>query len=712
MTRTRALLLAFGLLLVAAPARAGTPCLLDSAREGIQRIIYVQFDNTHFRRDNPNVPSDLEQMPALLNFMKKKGTLFTNDHTVIIAHTASGILSSLTGVYPDRMGVPVSNSFRYFNPNGTSSTGVSFAYWTDAIFDPANPTGDPTKQTDHTFNMLTAQGKNAPAPWVAFTRAGCDVGMVATANLVLENTGPDVPKVFGPNSPEAQEVASNPAQAFADFVGIAVHCAKGSDICAPANGGKPDVLPDEPNGYQGFMGLFGHKYVAPVLKQGGPLLDLNGFVIQDTATPPHVGFPGFDDMQPWVSLAYVASMQERGIPVTYAYISDAHDNHLPNGITKAFGPGEAGYVAQLQAYNTAFQMFFDRLARAGINETNTLFIFTVDEGDHFVGSSPSPAGCDGVNVPCTYAKVGEVNANLAGLLATQFGSNPLFGKFAVHSDSAPTVYITGNPGPADADTRQLAQAMSKLTAVNPITGATDTLTLGLADPVGMKLLHMITADPARTPSFVMFGDPNYFLFVGAQNCNAPCVALPSPSGSVFAWNHGDYTTEIANTWVGFVGPGVRSRGVDDNTWSDHTDVRPTILTLARLQDPYAHDGRVLVEALENWATPPATTSGTFNKLAELYKQINAPFGELSMNALTVSTAALKSADPGDATYRQLSGQIAAWTSRRDSLASEMAAILNASAFNNASIDKKAASLLIEQAKNLLSEVQKTVKLLK
>src|SRR5262249_4407801 len=240
MIRTLAWLLTIALLPAAVPARAGTTCALDSAAGDIQRVIYVQFDNTHFRRDNPNVPSDLEQMPALLDFMKKKGTLFTNDHTGIIAHTATGILTSLTGVYGDRMGVPVSNSFRYFNPNGTRSTGVPFAYWTDGIFDPANPV-----PTDTTFNMLTAEGKNAPAPWVAFTRAGCDVGMVATANAVLENIGPDVPKVFGAGSPEEAEVALNAGQAFADFVGIAVHCAQESDRCASANNGKPDLRPAE-----------------------------------------------------------------------------------------------------------------------------------------------------------------------------------------------------------------------------------------------------------------------------------------------------------------------------------------------------------------------------------------------------------------------------------------------------------------------------------
>src|SRR5580704_5373040 len=112
---------------------AASSCRLDN---GVQHVINLVFDNTHFTRDNPNVPSDLEQMPALLNFIKGQGTLLTNEHTPLIAHTATDILTSLTGVYGDRMGVPIANSFRYFLPNGTSNLGVSFAYWTAPIFDP------------------------------------------------------------------------------------------------------------------------------------------------------------------------------------------------------------------------------------------------------------------------------------------------------------------------------------------------------------------------------------------------------------------------------------------------------------------------------------------------------------------------------------------------------------------------------------------------
>src|SRR6266566_6518826 len=333
-------------------AYAASGCQLNLAKGNVKHVIYVQFDNTHFTRDNPNVPSDLEQMPHLLNFIKGNGVLLSNHHTPLISHTATDILTSLTGVYGDHHGVPVSNSFRYFNPDGSSNPGVSFAYWTDPIFDPSTST-----PTDTTLNMLTAAGKNTPAPWVPYTRAGCNFGAVATANTILENTAVDVAKVFGPGSPQAIEAMNNPTLAQADFVGIGIHCAQVGALCSAANTGQSDLLPDEPGGYSGYMGLFGHKYVAPQISLNGPMTDLNGNVIQDPQG--HIGFPGFDGMSASVSLAYVAAMQEHGVPITYAYISDAHDAH-PNG--PAFGPGQAGYVAALKAYDNAFNTFFTRLA--------------------------------------------------------------------------------------------------------------------------------------------------------------------------------------------------------------------------------------------------------------------------------------------------------------------------------------------------------------
>jgi len=551
-----------GLLLISGGgiSLAQNTCQLNSPKGAIQHVIYVQFDNTHFRRDNANVPSDLEQMPHLLNFITGNGVLMSNDHTVLISHTATGILTSLTGVYPDRMGQPVSNSFRYFKTDGTTRTGVSFAYWTAPLFDPAGST------TDTTPEMINEKGKIAPAPWVPFTRAGCDFGAVATANTILENTVIDIPTVFGAGSPEAMEVASNPGQAFADFVGIGVHCARGSNTCAAANNGKADLLPDEPGGgYSGFNGLFGAKYVNPVIKPSGPMTDLNGNVIQDATG--HIGFPGFDGMEATVSLSWVAQMQEAGIPITYAYISDAHDGHGTAGnIHFAYGPGEAGYTQQLQDYDLAFQKFFDRLAADGIDNRNTLFVFTVDEGDHFVGDPPTPSGCDGVATPCTYNRVGEINADLRRMVYTQFGDSTLF---SVHSDDAPTVYVNGTAAQplrdqTDPIVRNLEREMAGLSWLNPYTGVVENnIMVALADHTEMKTLHMVTADPFRTPTFTPFADPDWFFFATGNvpgtsapaTCATPaaCAFIPGRTSQSFAWNHGDIQDEIASTWVGYVG---------------------------------------------------------------------------------------------------------------------------------------------------------------
>jgi arylsulfatase A-like enzyme len=400
-------------------------------------------------------------------------------------------------------------------------------------------------------------------------------------------------------------------------------------------------------------------------------------------------------MEAAVSLSYVAAMQEHGIPVTYAYISDAHDAH-PNG--PSYGPGQAGYVAALKAENDAFGLFFQRLADDGINQSNTLFVFTSDEGDHFAGGPPSPVGCDGVTTPCTYAKIGEINANLAGLLATQQGVKT---PFKVHSDSAPTVYITGNPARDESTTRTFERATSQLTAISPITGNTDTITQFLADPVEMDALHMITSDPARTPTFTLFADPNYFLFAGAPDCSAPCVTqVPK-----FAWNHGDVHPEITTTWLGMVGPGVAQIGVDSTTWSDHTDIRPTLLVLLGLKDDYSSDGRVLTEVFSGWARPPATNKGGgYVNVAQIYKQINATVGQFGLATLKASTRAIVSGSSSDdSTYTNLENQLAALISERDSLAAEMLSLLEGAEFGGQPISEQQAESLVSQAEALIAE---------
>src|SRR5205085_3204081 len=96
----------------AQPTAVAAGCQLGN---GVKHVINIVFDNVHFSRDNPNVPSDLEQMPHLLNFLESNGTMFSNSHTPLIAHTADDSLTIYTGLYGDRHGQPVSNSYKAYN---------------------------------------------------------------------------------------------------------------------------------------------------------------------------------------------------------------------------------------------------------------------------------------------------------------------------------------------------------------------------------------------------------------------------------------------------------------------------------------------------------------------------------------------------------------------------------------------------------------------
>jgi hypothetical protein len=683
---------------VSGSAQAGQPapvqasCHFQSAGSKIKRVVFLTFDNVHLRRDNPNVPSDLEQMPHLLNFLQDNGTVSGNHFTPLISHTAQDIVTTLTGLYGNRFGFTVANSYGFFKPDGSVGFQSSFLYWTG-------------QSADGSAQMINEKGKIAPAPWAPFTRAGCDVGGFSTANIEFESIPGDVNTVFGPTSPEGQEAATNKTLATADFEGIAIHCAQGnSSICNRSTHAKPDLLPDEPGGYNNFSALYGNKYVAPAIVGGPAVMDLDGNPVADSHGNP--GFPGFDPTASQ-SLGYVAAMLEAGVPVVYFYIADAHDNQLGSTFSpeSTFGPGEAAYVAQLKIYDQAFDKFFKRLAADGITKENTLFVVTADENDHFVGSTPSPANCDGINVPCTYAHKGEIDTQLDRLLLTQRMNTTAF---SVHSDDAPTFYINGNPGPMDKVTRTLEHDVNALTVVNPITGNNDRLSALLADRAEMKLLHMIPSVADRVPTFTMFGNDNYFnATASAANHSKDCSQAPAcvSEETGFAWNHGDFQKDITRTWFGMAGPGVAKQGRFDGVFSDHTDLRPTVMALLGLKEDYVHDGRVLVENLDAHALPDSLEDSRFayTALAQAYKQINATKGPVGINSLVAANRAITS---DDATYNKFLVEIGAITSERDALAAQMIGLLNGAAFMNKPVQFDGATLeLIVKAKILNAKVQ-------
>src|SRR5262249_59567558 len=81
--------------------------------------------------------------------------------------------------------------------------------------------------------------------------------------------------------------------------------------------------------------------------------------------------------------------------------------------------------------------------------------------------------------------------------------------------------------------------------------------------------HWVTADPFRTPTFTPFADPNWFFFASGSPATcatqAACAFIPARTSQSFAWNHGDLQDEIASTWAGYVGPGIKHLRSEEHT---------------------------------------------------------------------------------------------------------------------------------------------------
>ncbi len=590
-------------------------------------------------------------------FLVGNGTVLNNHHTPVISHTGTDILTTLTGVYPDRHGQPVSNTFLFYGPDGTAHTALSFAYWTDLAqaFDGT---------AENKYNLVDAQGNNPPAPWVPYTRAGCNFGAVGTANIELERIA-NVATVYGAGSPEAIQASdtsdNGQAKTTADFIGVAIHCAKAATLCVSTHRGVADSLPAEPGGYGGFNGLFGHKYVAPQIRQ------------------------------------------EHGVPITTAYLSAVHEK-----ADTGLGPGDPVYEQNLRSYDEAFGKFFSRLAADGINKSNTLFVVTADENDHFVGVGPSNPGCNGIVVTCSYdpSKLGSVEVAVDTLLQRQ----GITTGFSLKGDSAPDYYLDGNPGANDPKTRQMERAVGTLLVTNPLTGRRERMTDLMADRTALRALHMVTSDPLRTPSFTQFNQPDYEGVAGGLDCGTPSDTVIQCPG-VETWHHGDIQPQITTTWLGLVGPGVRHLGVDGTVWSDHTDTRPTTLAIVGLRDDYRRDGRVLLDVLNTGAVNVRGNRDALIELGRVYKQLDAAVGAFGISAVKAATAATDSGSAADdRRYQAFENRLTALTNDRDNVALQISRLLESatSGSGGAGVNQKTPddgdiSRLIRQANVILEQ---------
>ena len=655
----------------------------------------------------------------------------------------------------------------------------------------------------------TGAVRNAPAPWVPYTRAGCDVGNVGIANTVLENnnaimfrsppttlaaaaaigatnvkvasvagladgaddrdrdrhrerartgvdrhgrdsrrgrygrrrsphplakahasgaalavtaTDPtgDMTKVFGEGSPEWNEgkesqiaPSGTAARALAqtDFVGIAIHCAVG----------------------RRHLHREAERPARLAARRGGRLHRLQGALRREVRQPGDQRrlarastTPNGAARSPTRSASpasrastacsrrtrsgYVAQMQEAGVPVTFAYISDAHDFHGVSGNTHvAYGPGEAGYVQQLKDYDKAFGDFFTRLKNDGITKDNTLFVVTVEEGDHFAGTAPD-APCDGVTTRvhvCERPRDRGERRPQAPRRDVQrepwhLGDDELqrpLGHGAErlrHRQSG--ARLGHRPRPREGDVRHEGDEPALGREAEAVRrdgrpGRGEAPPHGHGRPGADADVHAVRAG-RLLPQRVLDGAlreqrPVELRLPAEHGATEPDVRLEPrrhPAG------------DRARPGSGSSGR-VSRRAAGRRLWSDHTDIRPTMLALLGLKDSYVSDGRVLTEIPQGRrpAEVAQRAPGTVEELGAAYKQIMASFGQFSMDTLIASTGALASNTPGDSDlhrHRERARRASAHAGR--ARRKIRLALWNAE-FNGQKIDEKQARSWIDQA---------------
>ena len=564
---------AFGL--VAATARqsahaaplASPSCALQNGGGAVKHVIYLQFDNTHYRRDKPDVPSDLEQMPHLLNFLERNGTLFTNDHTILISHTAGGILSSLTGLYPDRNGQTVSNSYGYFKADGT----VGFSQLVQVLDRPGRRGADPLPNmiTDGAEDDAARRGCRSRAP--AATSAA-SAPRTSSSRTRRRNATGDMTRVFGAGSPEWNEAGREPA-ARADRL--------------RRHRDPLRAIADQP--LRRRTRTRGRTTAA---RRAGRLRRLPGALRREVRQPgDHRRRAACvndtdGDADPGPERATAASRASTGCsrrtrsarsrrcrrtacPSPTAYISDAHDIHVRTRQRLVHverpGPGEADYQQQLKAYDDAFAAFFTNLRHDGIDKSNTLFVITVDEGDHFAGGIGSPDPRTRARWPTRTRPARDAQASSAARRTRSARSTRTCS--ALHA-GAPTSRCTSTTRRPSTSTAIRGRAATRRCGASSTT---------LAE---MKLLRSVRRARERRADRRRLRRPGR----GDRRCtwsttirtgrrrsrcsgtttsssrpgrrgptcgSNPCVA---PG---FAWNHGDIQEEIGNTWVGHRRAGCR-----------------------------------------------------------------------------------------------------------------------------------------------------------
>ncbi len=289
-----------------APALSATPVSTQRLSPNSTlptRVIVIGLDNYHI--------GDIQaKMPNLWGFIQKGAYATNTHHTVLPSRTAPNFASIASGQYPDRHGIP-NNSFLLVQPR------AGFAYWENIV-----------KRNPPTFT--------SDPPWVAFNKAGWDVGAIGWQGLAIENKE-EASAYLG------RDVGNDLDQ----YWGIAIHRKN-----SKAEIGVAEIVALRPQFADGWK---------------------NGW-----DGPPRKHAP--------VTLPMATAMLQSGVPIVFVYVENTHGRCGATAASCQSNLANGTFDDLLQADDAAFGKFFGDLDRMGIAPANTLFVITTDEGDHYLAN--------------------------------------------------------------------------------------------------------------------------------------------------------------------------------------------------------------------------------------------------------------------------------------------------------------------------------------
>ena len=99
-----------------------------------------------------------------------------------------------------------------------------------------------------------------------------------------------------------------------------------------------------------------------------------------------------------------------------------------------------------------------------------------------------------------------MNGLLAGALRRSAPTD-----YQIEADTAPNFYLNGNPAPGGTSRADARAGPRPADDPRPVHGTTVNFTNYLADKTEENILHMVTADPKRTPTFTDFANPDLYV---------------------------------------------------------------------------------------------------------------------------------------------------------------------------------------------------------